>query len=91
MEKKVGRNDPCPCGSGKKYKACCFKSEQASRKSSLTARNLTGRASLIGNAFSKATASSKSLSDRISHVVPKQPETNENQEDPSQEDKNLEQ
>ncbi|HEX5011945.1 MAG TPA: preprotein translocase subunit SecA [Planctomycetota bacterium] len=21
---KVGRNDPCPCGSGKKYKHCCF-------------------------------------------------------------------
>ena len=21
--KKVGRNDPCPCGSGKKYKNCC--------------------------------------------------------------------
>ena len=21
--KKVGRNDPCPCGSGKKYKKCC--------------------------------------------------------------------
>ena len=20
---KVGRNDPCPCGSGKKYKKCC--------------------------------------------------------------------
>ena len=20
---KVGRNDPCPCGSGKKYKNCC--------------------------------------------------------------------
>ena len=20
---KVGRNDPCPCGSGKKYKQCC--------------------------------------------------------------------
>ena len=24
-EKKVGRNDPCPCGSGKKYKKCCEK------------------------------------------------------------------
>ena len=24
-EKKVGRNDPCPCGSGKKYKQCCGK------------------------------------------------------------------
>lgn len=22
---KVGRNDPCPCGSGKKYKKCCAK------------------------------------------------------------------
>ncbi len=22
VEKKVGRNDPCPCGSGKKYKSC---------------------------------------------------------------------
>ena len=21
--KEVGRNDPCPCGSGKKYKKCC--------------------------------------------------------------------
>ncbi len=24
-ERKVGRNDPCPCGSGKKYKKCCGK------------------------------------------------------------------
>ena len=22
-DKKIGRNDPCPCGSGKKYKKCC--------------------------------------------------------------------
>ena len=24
-EKKVGRNEPCPCGSGKKFKKCCGK------------------------------------------------------------------
>jgi len=24
---KIGRNDPCPCGSGKKYKKCCGKNE----------------------------------------------------------------
>ncbi|MDA3791373.1 MAG: SEC-C metal-binding domain-containing protein [Desulfobacula sp.] len=24
-EKKVGRNEPCPCGSGNKYKKCCGK------------------------------------------------------------------
>ena len=26
FEKKIARNDPCPCGSGKKYKQCCGKS-----------------------------------------------------------------
>jgi SEC-C motif-containing protein len=26
--KKPGRNDPCPCGSGKKYKQCCMKAKQ---------------------------------------------------------------
>ncbi len=26
-EHSVGRNDPCPCGSGKKYKKCCGKKE----------------------------------------------------------------
>ena len=25
MPHKVGRNDPCPCGSGKKYKKCCLR------------------------------------------------------------------
>ena len=25
VENKIGRNDPCPCGSGKKYKKCCGK------------------------------------------------------------------
>jgi tetratricopeptide (TPR) repeat protein len=30
---KIGRNDPCPCGSGKKYKRCCLaKVEQAQRQ-----------------------------------------------------------
>lgn len=27
-ERRVGRNDPCPCGSGKKYKNCCGKNAQ---------------------------------------------------------------
>jgi peptide deformylase len=26
-DKKVGRNEPCPCGSGKKYKKCCINKE----------------------------------------------------------------
>jgi len=27
---KIGRNDPCPCGSGKKYKRCCLEQQSAS-------------------------------------------------------------
>jgi hypothetical protein len=29
--KKVGRNDPCPCGSGKKFKKCCLKKQDDGR------------------------------------------------------------
>jgi uncharacterized protein len=28
MNQKIGRNDPCPCGSGKKYKVCCMQKSQ---------------------------------------------------------------
>lgn len=31
--KKVGRNDPCPCGSGKKYKSCHMQREKTSKSS----------------------------------------------------------
>lgn len=27
-QKKIGRNDPCPCGSGKKYKQCCMNKDR---------------------------------------------------------------
>lgn len=30
-KEKVGRNDPCPCGSGKKYKHCCLRKENSKR------------------------------------------------------------
>ncbi|SMF09774.1 type I methionyl aminopeptidase [Desulfovibrio gilichinskyi] len=31
MNVKTGRNDPCPCGSGKKYKKCCMGTENAEK------------------------------------------------------------
>jgi len=52
---KVGRNDPCPCGSGKKYKRCCMardKAEQAERMAwERAARNM--RVALVGFAREK--------------------------------------
>jgi hypothetical protein len=29
---KIGRNDPCPCGSGRKYKKCCFETGRDPRE-----------------------------------------------------------
>jgi hypothetical protein len=56
MTRSVGRNDPCPCGSGQKYKHCCLardRAEQAERVAwERAAQNM--RAALIGFAKDKA-------------------------------------
>lgn len=52
MVEKVGRNDPCPCGSGKKYKACCMQKEQSKMvggKRKFTAKLLSGPAATVQN------------------------------------------
>lgn len=52
MNKKVGRNDPCPCGSGKKFKKCC--EQRLSVKNKLKDSVITARPSGSG-AFNKKT------------------------------------
>jgi hypothetical protein len=44
--KKPGRNDPCPCSSGKKYKQCCLKTEEAQ-----TARAVNDRSEAVPRAI----------------------------------------
>jgi len=34
---KIGRNDPCPCGSGKKYKQCCLAKDEAAARAARAA------------------------------------------------------
>jgi hypothetical protein len=36
MSHQIGRNDPCPCGSGKKYKKCCLRNIEHDHKESAT-------------------------------------------------------
>lgn len=38
--KKIGRNDPCPCGSGKKYKHCCMNEEKYNNRIELTSEQM---------------------------------------------------
>jgi hypothetical protein len=40
---KVGRNDPCPCGSGKKYKKCCLAKDEAAARQDYAQRAATQR------------------------------------------------
>ena len=42
MTSKPGRNDICPCGSGKKYKKCCAEKEQTAALSSFTRASIPG-------------------------------------------------
>lgn len=46
MTEKTGRNDPCPCGSGKKYKTCCMLKNEAKSgtglKRKFTAKLISG-------------------------------------------------
>jgi tetratricopeptide (TPR) repeat protein len=37
MATKIGRNDPCHCGSGKKYKRCCLEEDQQGEREARTA------------------------------------------------------
>lgn len=53
---KAGRNDPCPCGSGKKFKKCCenkdsHKKIQAQVLSSGNAPSITQETSKVSRSF----------------------------------------
>src|SRR5437667_7831284 len=37
MSNRPGRNDPCPCGSGQKYKRCCLAKDQLAESAALAA------------------------------------------------------
>jgi tetratricopeptide (TPR) repeat protein len=39
MTTKTRRNDPCPCGSGKKYKQCCLRKDEEAEREAMDALN----------------------------------------------------
>jgi uncharacterized protein len=61
MDQKIGRNDPCTCGSGKKYKQCCMlkKVQNSGGKRKLTAKwmNAPEVPNLMDRTFGNAVAS----------------------------------
>lgn len=47
----VGRNEPCPCGSGKKYKNCCALKKDRTSLGSLVVAALIALALLTGGLY----------------------------------------
>ena len=47
---KIGRNDPCPCGSGKKYKKCCLANDEAAARAAQPVAVAAHRPSLVSYA-----------------------------------------
>ncbi len=43
---KIGRNDPCPCGSGRKYKRCCAGQSGNEKGGSTMSETITGQMAL---------------------------------------------
>lgn len=70
MNQNPGRNDPCPCGSGKKYKKCCgMKKKLSARKanviSSTSKGSLLDRISAGGVFTASSQEKPNSLKNRI--------------------------
>lgn len=52
--KQIGRNDLCPCGTGKKYKRCCASKDAAARSAELASQNAARAAILAAEAEESA-------------------------------------
>lgn len=78
--KKPGRNDPCPCGSGKKYKKCCEAKEASGR---FTATKLDAQS----ESQMKKAAGLTSLFQSSTIALPKKPLAEEGSDKPELEGK----
>lgn len=65
--KKVKRNDPCPCGSGKKYKKCCLLKESSDHSSSRV-ENARGRERLSPGHFRLQWMTHSKISDKLTLI-----------------------
>jgi thioredoxin-like negative regulator of GroEL len=65
----VGRNQPCPCGSGKKYKQCCLAADDAARLASLKSAQPQSQLDSALNTIDAQSYGGLERLDRLSNVA----------------------
>jgi tetratricopeptide (TPR) repeat protein len=66
---KVGRNDPCPCGSGQKYKRCCLPREEAAERAAAERAATLAREAESSVTYAAIGAEDEGLDDASNSVI----------------------
>lgn len=74
-EQKLGRNSPCSCGSGKKYKQCCWKKEHTGPNLKLRASLVKDKMSSLQRGMVKTMESLSSIGQRVAEAQKEQSST----------------
>lgn len=72
MNQRIGRNDLCPCGSGKKYKKCCLGSREPDHKEGATWIDEEGM-HLIGKGIRPSIEEQKCMTKEYQQKIRKSP------------------
>jgi tetratricopeptide (TPR) repeat protein len=66
MTSKTSRNDPCPCGSGKKYKKCCLEKDQEAERAEFM--RAAAKVATAGQVHREATREAFEASQALDHA-----------------------
>jgi predicted O-linked N-acetylglucosamine transferase (SPINDLY family) len=74
--KNINRNDPCPCGSGKKYKQCCLKRDEALAEGRRAETTSTPKAiqDALGHYQAGRTSQAEAICQQVLHSDPSHPD-----------------
>ena len=66
---KIGRNQPCPCGSGKKYKRCCLNRDRAAHVHTVPAKSSSNMSAIAPSGYHVAETELDQLSNSVIDLI----------------------
>jgi hypothetical protein len=71
----IGRNDPCPCGSGRKYKQCCLAKDEAKARAARV--KAAEKAAKAAEKAAKEAPPDEDAAEAAPHTRPPKPQTHQ--------------